>query len=306
MQLLSCHAGKLLKVDSADLGAAAPERSFATGLGAIDHLLPNGILARGAIHEILWPGGSKNPRPLFFAALIARACSVRVPCSHEPPSTPDPAEPSSARVSMPLAQGPHLACSRPPIPPPHKSNRKAAGVSMAPNSSPDSSSRGRIVWCDPRRELYPPALAAAGIALDQLLLLRPKTAEEEIWALAECLACKGVAATIAQPPPLSRVQARRLQLAAERGGGVGILLRPHTAASLHHAAVTRWLVEPARGERTVQRWKIQLIHGHGGLLHQSVYLELSRDRHQPQTDRVRATAELADRPATKKTSTAIA
>jgi hypothetical protein len=310
MQLLSCHAGKLLKVDSADLGAAAPERSFATGLSAIDRLLPNGVLARGAIHEILWPGGGKNPRPLFFAALLARACSVRVPCSHEPPSTPNPAEPSSARVSMPLAQGPHLACSRPPIPPFRESSRKAAGVSMAPrsgNPKSDLSPRGRIVWCDPRREIYPPALAAAGIGLDQLLLLRPKTVEEEIWALAECLGCKGVAATIAQPPPLSRVQARRLQLAAERGGGVGLLLRPHTAAAaLHHAAVTRWLVEPARGERTVQRWKIQLIHGHGGLLHQSIYLELSRDRHQSTSDRVRATAELADRPATKKTTAATA
>ena len=68
------------------------------------------------------------------------------------------------------------------------------------------------------------------------------------------------------------------------------MVRPHTAASRHHAAATRWLVEPARGERTVQRWKIQLIHGHGGLLNQSVYLEYSRETH-----RVRATTELAGR-----------
>jgi protein ImuA len=270
MQLLSCHAGKLLKVDSADLGAAAPERSFATSLGAIDRLLPNGVLARGAIHEILWPGGNKHPRPLFFAALLARAATTTSSCG-----AAVPAAPSSATS---------------------RQDARTTRMRM----------RGRIVWCDPRRELYPPALAAAGITLDQLLLLRPKTVEEEIWALAECLACKGVAATIAQPPPLSRVQARRLQLAAERGGGVGLLLRPHTAAATHHAAVTRWLVEPARGERTVQRWKIQLIHGHGGLLHQSVYLELSRDRHQPTPDRVRATPELADRPAAKKTTIAIA
>jgi protein ImuA len=159
-----------------------------------------------------------------------------------------------------------------------------------------------IVWCDPRRELYPPALAAAGIPLDQLHHLRPKTAEDEIWALAECLACRGVAATIAQPPPLSRVQVRRLQLAAERGGGVGLLLRPHDATATHHAAATRWLVEPARGERTVQRWRIQLIHGHGGRLHDCVYLEYSRDPHTPATHRLRALPQLAHRPAAPKTT----
>src|SRR4051794_14948033 len=69
------------------------------------------------------------------------------------------------------------------------------------------------------------------------------------------------------------------------GGGVGVFLRPLGAASVHHAAATRWLVEPARGERTVQRWKIQLIHGHGGRLHQPVYLEYSRDWRQRETDR---------------------
>src|SRR6266702_2042713 len=31
-----------------------------------------------------------------------------------------------------------------------------------------------IVWSDPERRLYPPAIAAAGIPLSRLLLLRPK------------------------------------------------------------------------------------------------------------------------------------
>lgn len=258
MQLLSCHAGKLLKVDSADLGggATAGGGAVSTGLEALDALLPNGSLARGALHEILWD--APHPRPLFFAACLARA-------------------------SAPSGTGYQPVSSI-------KNAKKHGLVAHAT----------RVVWCDPRRELYPPALAAAGISLDQLLLLRPRTAEDEIWALAECLGCRGVAATIAQPPPLSRVQVRRLQLAAERGGGVGLLLRPHDATATHHAAATRWLVQPARGERTVQRWRIQLIHGHGGRLHESVYLEYSRDPHQPEADRVRAVAQLADRPAAAK------
>jgi protein ImuA len=228
MQIVSCHDGKLLKVDTNDFGAPAARQSFSTGLEVIDSLLPGKKLARGVIHEVLWEG--KNPRPLFFSAWLG-LCAM---------------------------------------------NRSS-----------------RIIWSDPRQEIYPPALAGLGISLSQLFLLRPRTSEEELWALAECMGCKGVAVTLAQPPVLSRIVARRLQLVAERGGGIGILMRQRGAGSVHHAAATRWLVEPARGERTVQRWKIQLIHGHGGRLHQPVYLEYSRDRNEK--NRVRAFEQLACR-----------
>jgi protein ImuA len=249
MQLVSCHDGKLIKVDSTGLGGLAPERSFATGLKALDALLPGGAWARGVVHEVLWE--KSDARPLFFAGWVARAASAATTSSN------------------------------------------AHGT----RSVGSDSSNARVVWCDPQKEIYPPALAALGIPLEQLFLLRPKTGEEEIWAIAECLGCRGVGVTVAQPPPLSRVEARRLQLAAERGGGVGILIRPHaTAASQHHAAATRWLVRPARGERTVQRWTVELIYGHGGLLHKPIYLECSRDGWREQTDRVRAVDRLADRP----------
>src|SRR5712691_3219461 len=49
-----------------------------------------------------------------------------------------------------------------------------------------------IVWSDPESRLYPPAIAAAGIPLSRLLLLRPKNDADELWALTECLRCSGV------------------------------------------------------------------------------------------------------------------
>jgi protein ImuA len=147
-----------------------------------------------------------------------------------------------------------------------------------------------IVWCDPSRLLYPPALATAGIDLARLFILRPRNRAEESWALAEVLRCRGVGAAVASVGKLTRVEARRLQLAAETGSSVGILLRPMGAVSSTYAAATRWLVEPEAGERTVQRWRIQLIHGHGGRIGQTVYLENCRE-----TNTLRATAELADR-----------
>ncbi len=71
-----------------------------------------------------------------------------------------------------------------------------------------------------------------------------------------------------------------------------------------HAAVTRWLVRPERGERNVQRWRIQLIFGHGGRVGQAIILEHHRDPQQhrsllPRLEAhpVRPAAELADRSA---------
>lgn len=161
---------------------------------------------------------------------------------------------------------------------------------------------GAIVWCDPRFELYPPAVAALGVSLDRLYLLHPKTTADQTWALAECLRCKGVTATIAQIDRISRIEARRLQLAAERGGGIGILLRPLDKKASIYAAATRWLVAPMPGLRTVQRWKIQLLHGHGGRVGQAVILEHHRETSTIQAHPLRSASELADRPAGARAS----
>lgn len=165
----------------------------------------------------------------------------------------------------------------------------------------DASTSSAIVWCDPHRQLYPPALAALGIDLNQLILLRPKSPADELWAIAECLRCSAVAMTIASPEKLSQIEARRLQLAAERGGGVGLLLRHTGRTSTHYAAATRWHVSPAPGERTIQRWKIQLLHGHGGRVGESVFLEYNRENHS-----VRAIEKLPDRSVAPPTQTRIA
>jgi len=160
---------------------------------------------------------------------------------------------------------------------------------------------GWIVWCDFARRFYPPGAVAMGLDLDRLLLLRPKTQADELWAATECLRSVGVAACIVAPPRLSVVQARRLQLAAERGGGVGLVLRSADAISRPYAAVTRWLVSPAPGERTSQCWRMELIHGHGGLIGQSVLLEVCRE-----TYHVRAVSPVVGRSGETKTTAASA
>ena len=150
-----------------------------------------------------------------------------------------------------------------------------------------------VVWSDSKRELYPPALSTS-LSASRLYMLQIGNAKDELWALSECLRCKGIGAVVASPQRLSRIEARKLQLAAERGGGVGIILRSERDVSAPYAAATRWLVQPARGDESVRRWNVQLIHGHGGQIGKSVLLEIPRDSFN--LDYVRAIDPLANRP----------
>lgn len=239
MQFISCHDGKLQLLNEVSAGLkSSSQRTFVTGLEAIDALAPQQSLARGAIHELLFD--AKREEPKFVAAMLAHAASTL------------------------------------------EAKSNAASV----------------IWCDPRGEIYPPALASLGFDLSKTFLLRPSNEIDEAWAVTECLRCRGVGAVIASPTHLSRIVARRLQLAAEQGGTVGILLRPRGRGDSIYAAATRWLVAPYPGERTVQRWTIQLLHGHGGRIGQTVFLEWCRE-----TNSVRAVEKLADRPAASPAAT---
>jgi protein ImuA len=151
------------------------------------------------------------------------------------------------------------------------------------------------VWCDPFGSFYPPAVQELGLDLSRLYLLRPRSELDEIAMIGECLVCQSVGAVVAPLGRLTQVQARRLQLAAERGGGVGILIRPAGQISSIYAAASRWLVSPAPGERTLQRWKVELLHGRGGQVGQSVYLEYCRETHTLHTS-----SQLANRPLPSK------
>lgn len=141
--------------------------------------------------------------------------------------------------------------------------------------------RGPVVWCESQEgvgdggaRLYPPGVRGGG----DTYLLRTGPADL-VWTVAECLRCRGVGAVVAAIPRggrLTRVEARRLQLAAEQGGSMGVLMRPLGRWMDTYAAATRWRVEPARGDRRTQRWQMELVHGHGGQIGRRYLLESDR------------------------------
>jgi hypothetical protein len=91
---------------------------------------------------------------------------------------------------------------------------------------------------------YAPALAAAGIDLARLLLVEPRTREDEAWATEQALRA-GSAAVLAWPRGIQGKMLRRLQLAAEAGGAWGVLFRSLQCASEPSPAALRLGLEAA-------------------------------------------------------------
>jgi hypothetical protein len=95
----------------------------------------------------------------------------------------------------------------------------------------------------PPFEPFAPALAAYGLLLERILVVRAAT---PLWALEQALgsgACDAVLAWVRQAHPRD---IRRLQLAAERGRALGLLFRGPRAAREPSAAVLRLQLAPAR------------------------------------------------------------
>ena len=131
----------------------------------------------------------------------------------------------------------------------------------------------------------PSAWSALGAG--RVLLIRPGSDRDRLWAIECSLRCPGVAATVAAlPANVDPVAARRLKLAADAGGGFGILIRPAAAGREPCWADVRLEVSPAAGpgvrERDTLRlrWHVRALRRRGRTsdeLSRGVTLELSDD-----------------------------
>jgi protein ImuA len=113
-----------------------------------------------------------------------------------------------------------------------------------------SRTRGQVLWCVTRQDLFAPAIAQAGLLPDRVIYVE---ADDEPSVLACCeegLRHRGLGAVVAEVAGLSMTASRRLQLAAEGSGVIGIALRcwrrqaDAAAFGQPTAAVTRWRVSP--------------------------------------------------------------
>jgi protein ImuA len=142
---------------------------------------------------------------------------------------------------------------------------------------------GKLIVIDSRRELYPPALVRFGIPLEQFLVVYAVGPADHFWALDQALRCRGVAAVLAWPEQLDGRTFRRLQLAAEEGGGLGLFVRSTRVRNDPSWAETRFLVEPlpfvAAGPG-LRHVRISLLRCRGGSGGQSIDVEINDDGYQ--------------------------
>jgi len=93
--------------------------------------------------------------------------------------------------------------------------------------------RGRVLWCVTRQDLFAPALAAAGLAPDRVIYVEAGDEKSVLACFEEGLRHGGshgglhggFGAVVAEVARLSMTASRRLQLAAEGSGAIGIAIR---------------------------------------------------------------------------------
>lgn len=104
-----------------------------------------------------------------------------------------------------------------------------------------------IVWINPPRIPYAPALAQSGIRLDRVLWVRTRDRQETLWAAHQALESGTACAVLAWlDGDLPAGASRRLQVAAADHDGFGVLFRPQQARKQASGAMLRIGLAAAR------------------------------------------------------------
>jgi protein ImuA len=135
---------------------------------------------------------------------------------------------------------------------------------------------GQILWCVTRRDLFAPAIALAGLHPDRVIYAEAGSEKAILACFEEGLRHGGLAGVVAEVARLPMTPSRRLQLAAESTGTIGIAIRrwrrQTEAADFGQptASTTRWRVTalpssplPVPGVGR-PRWLVELIRARAG------------------------------------------
>ncbi|MDO9461579.1 MAG: ImuA family protein [Alphaproteobacteria bacterium] len=136
--------------------------------------------------------------------------------------------------------------------------------------------KGKVLWCVTRQDLFAPAVAQAGLLPDRVIYVEAMDEKSVLDCFEEGLRHAGLGAVVAEVARLSMTASRRIQLAAEGSGVIGIGIRrwrrQTEAADFGQptASLTRWRVSalpstplPVSGVGRA-RWRLELIRCRAG------------------------------------------
>jgi protein ImuA len=108
--------------------------------------------------------------------------------------------------------------------------------------------RGKVLWCITRPDLFAPALAQAGLVPDRVIYIEAGDEKTVLICFEKGLRHGGLGAVVAGFARLSMGASRRLRLAAEGSVTIGLAIRrwrrPAEAADFGQptASITRWRI----------------------------------------------------------------
>ena len=137
--------------------------------------------------------------------------------------------------------------------------------------------RGEAVWVLRRDDLWAPGLAGLGFPPERLIQVCARDEAETLMVMEDALTTVGVSAVFGEVEDVDLTAGRRLQLACEKRGGTGFVIRRRPFGGARHreaagsVAATRWCVKPAPSEPTTgdfglgaPRYHVELQRCRGG------------------------------------------
>lgn len=156
----------------------------------------------------------------------------------------------------------------------------AGGTSLAVLASQSAIENELWVFVDGQQQLHAAGFASLSLDLRRMVLVKPERPTDVLWAVEQALRTRGVGAVVCEVDRLSQAAFRRLQLAAETGGSLGILLRPERVRHQPSWAEYRLLVRPLAtagppsASHPRRRLLVEVLRGRKGFTTESVIVEL--------------------------------
>jgi len=136
--------------------------------------------------------------------------------------------------------------------------------------------KGPIVWCLTRPDLFFPALSQVGLKANRVIFVESDKEEDVAANMEEALSFGGCGAVVGEMVRLPMVVSRRLQLAAERSGTIALAVRRWRRQTEANdfgqptASTTRWRVSVLPSEELPvpgvgrPRWFLELMRSRAG------------------------------------------
>jgi protein ImuA len=134
---------------------------------------------------------------------------------------------------------------------------------------------GPVLWVVRRRDLFAPGLAQVGLSAGRVIYAEAHDDADVLAIMEEGLRHRGLGAVIGEAKRAGLAATRRLQLAAEGGRTIALLMKRHARAeddplAAPSAAATRWRLArapsaplPTAGVGRA-RWQVALVRQRGG------------------------------------------